>query len=122
METLIAFLMLCIVQSDMMWSVLQSKTITYAMLQAEATVVSAAILLFFLSCVVTMLQSRMLLFYCYWGDPHHRAQSPPPPLGDGDQGDQALGREENQFFETSDFPQMLGSRLRRHPAVFVFEK
>ena len=62
METLIAFLMLCIVQSDMMWSVLQSKTITYAMLQAEATVISAAILLFFLSCVVTMLQSRMLLF------------------------------------------------------------
>ena len=46
----------------------------------------------------------------------------PPFLRDGDQGDQALGREENQFFETSDFPQMLGSRLRRHPAVFVFEK
>ena len=36
METPIAFVMLCVLQSDMTWSMLQSQTITYAMLQTDA--------------------------------------------------------------------------------------
>ena len=49
-----------------MWSMLQSKNITYAMLQDEATIVAVAILLIFLCCLVVMLQSRLTRAAGHW--------------------------------------------------------
>ena len=66
MDTPIASVMLWMLQSNMTWSLLQSQTITHAMLQTEATAISAAILLFFLLCVVAMLQRRLTKAAGHW--------------------------------------------------------
>jgi len=54
-----AFTLLCMLQSGLTWSMLQSQTITFDMLQTEATVASAAILLLFLFCVAAMLPGTL---------------------------------------------------------------
>ena len=53
-------LVLSLLQSDMARSLLQSRTIPRAVLQDEATAVSAAILLLFLFCVGALLQSGLI--------------------------------------------------------------
>ncbi len=71
METRGAFLMLLMVHCNMTKSMLQSKTITHALLQSYATIVSAGILLLFLFCVVAVLQIRLTRSAGHWVQ--HRA-------------------------------------------------